>query len=358
MQIGIDGRPLEGERSGIGNYVAGLLTGLSTIDKENHYLIFTKRPVDLDLDLAPNFQVKVIPPTPLWHLQVRNHVLSRGMVFHATHSLIDASLIGTKCVLTVHDLTSLADSRTHTLKVKTISRLLFKRGLKKAGQIIIPTEVVKKDLLNFLPELKDKVTVIHEGVEKDFGQDVRKEVLNKFGLKSGYIFFNATLEPRKNIPTLLKAYAQLEDRPPLVLAGKKGWGYKEVESEISRLNLTQEVKVLGWVPESDLASLYQFAGIFVYPSLAEGFGLSPLKAFKLGVPVVVSDLPVFKEVVGEAALKIDPHNPQELKEALEKVLEDKSLQKMLIQKGFDQVAKYSWEDTARKTLGVYQKVQI
>ncbi len=355
MQIGIDSRPLEGERAGIGNYVSGLLAGLSQIDKENHYLLFTRKPINLDL--APNFQIKVIPSTPLWHLQVSDYVRTHQLIFHATHSLIDANLVGIRGVLTVHDLTSLTEQDKHTLKVKAISHLLFKRALRKIQQLITPTQVVRNDLLAYLPEVKDKVTVIHEAVEENFGEVVSKDVLKLYDLESGYIFFNATLEPRKNVPRLLLAYSQLEKKPPLVLAGKKGWGFGEVEKEISRLNLKKDVRVLGWVKDEDLASLYQFASVLVYPSLNEGFGLSPLKAFKVGVPAVVSDLPVFSEVVGEAALKVDPYNVSALKQALEKVLNDQVLRKMLIQKGFDQVAKYTWKETARKTLEIYQKVQ-
>lgn len=354
MQIGIDARPLEGTKAGIGAYVEGLLSGLTKVDKNNHYLLFVSQPIETSF--GPNFQTKIISPSPLWHLQVSRYVASHKLIYHATHSLLDSTFIKSFSILTLHDLSGVVLKDYHTWKVKTLNKLFFKRALKNAGQVITPTQVVKDDLAILIPEAVAKTRVIYEAVEDDFGAKANREALKKFHLDPGYILFNATLEPRKNVPFLLQAYNKLKRKPPLVLAGKRGWGYTEIEKEIRNLQLEDQVRILDWVPQEDLESLYQFASLFVYPSLSEGFGLSPLKAFKVGVPVIVSDIPVFNEVVGEAALKVKLTDKEGLTEAMTKILGDKNLRQKLIQKGFNQVSKYSWEKTAKQTLEVYLKV--
>src|ERR1035437_577596 len=190
MRLGIDARPMQGQKAGIGEYVSGLIGGLAQIDHESAYYLFSDQP--LDLNLPVNFQNIVIPASPIWHNKVAGVCRSKKLFFHATHSLIDAVLQGKKCILTVNDTTALDNAQTHSLKVRVINSFLFSNGVRRAAAIISPTLTVKKDILKKIALPESKITVIFDAVSADFGKTKDKSVLSKYHLKEGYIFFNAT----------------------------------------------------------------------------------------------------------------------------------------------------------------------
>ena len=169
--------------------------------------------------------------------------------------------------------------------------------------------------------------------------------------------FVSTIEPRKNLPGLLQAYRRLRDEykrdEVLVLAGAKGWLWEEVYQTVDRLNLEKHVIFLGRVPSADLVYLYNDASLFVLPSFYEGFGLPPLEAMTCGTPVIVSNTSALPEVVGDAALMVDPHDIDGLTVAMWRTLTEPELREDLIQKGFKRAQKFSWQTAAQKTLEVY-----
>lgn len=356
MRVGIDIRALNGRKAGIGAYVEGLLTGLNQVDKVTNYFLFNDQ--EFKMELGENFQAKLTPATPFYHFQTARIVVDKNLVFHSTYSLIPPTLLGKRVVLTVHDLTAFTMPNLHTFKVRNLNKLLFSKSVENCGQIITPSKVIKEQLISLFPTTKEKVTVVYEAVEDNFGAGIDIKKLKQFDLQEGYILFNATIEPRKNLSLLLRAYAKLNPSQDLVIVGKKGWDFQKIEKEARELNLQNKIKWLGWVEEDNLATLYQFASCLVYPSLQEGFGLSPLKALKLGVPVLVSDIPVFKEVLADCAYYINPHSVDSLVQGIDSVLKDTQVREKLIRSGFGQLNKYNWQKTASETIKVYQKINL
>jgi glycosyltransferase involved in cell wall biosynthesis len=179
-------------------------------------------------------------------------------------------------------------------------------------------------------------------------------------LPADYLLYVGTIEPRKNLPTLLQAYRILLDRmghaPTLVIAGRKGWLHSPVFRRVTELDLGGQVQFTDWIEQADLPALFSGATAFVYPSLYEGFGLPPLEAMACGTPVICSNASALPEVVGEGGLLVDPRDAGALARAMEQVLTDTSLRADLSARGLAQASKFSWERTARETLAVYDRV--
>lgn len=352
MKIGIDVRPMLGQRAGIGYYVWGLLSGLAEIDKVNQYYLFSNK--DFRLPFANlNFH-KVILRAPFWHLRVVWEVKRKKLdLYHSTHSFIVPAILGGRTILTFHDASAFKFAQTHTLKVRFLTLLLMRFALFRTKRIIVPSESTRKDVIRIASAKKGKVVVIPEAVDDYFVTSRERDVVvkAKYELPHNYLFFNATLEPRKNIYRLLEAHQLLKGKygleVTLVLAGKRGWNFDETV-----LN-KKGVKWLGWVPENALPSLYRLASLFVYPSLYEGFGLSVLKAFKMETPVLTSNVSSLPEVANGAAILVDPNNTEEIARQMAKILKDKSLAKEMIEKGREWVKNFTWEKAAHETLKVY-----
>ena len=208
------------------------------------------------------------------------------------------------------------------------------------------------------------ITVIYEAPRRFFHPlpdvDLRPRLEKRFGLRRDFALFVGTIEPRKNIPTLLSAFQQLLDHYhpeiDLVLAGAPGWLTDEVRGLVGRLGLTGRVFFLGRVSDEELVWLYNSARIFVWPSFYEGFGLPPLEAMACGAPVIASNVSSLPEIVGDAGLLVDPTNVDELTVAMWRLLSDEALRQELIAKGQVRVARFSWERAARETLELYRRV--
>ncbi|NLF00971.1 MAG: glycosyltransferase family 4 protein [Anaerolineales bacterium] len=185
-------------------------------------------------------------------------------------------------------------------------------------------------------------------------------VLATHGLTPGYVLFVGTLEPRKNVPGLLRAYRLVRDRgvteEPLVLVGGKGWLYQDVFEQTDRLGLREHVRFLHGVEDAALPALYNGAGVLVIPSFYEGFGLTALEAMACGTPVIAAQRASLPEVVGEAGLLVDPDDPQAIADAMARVLNDRVLHSAMRVSGLAQAARFTWEQTARTTLAVYRAV--
>jgi glycosyltransferase involved in cell wall biosynthesis len=182
------------------------------------------------------------------------------------------------------------------------------------------------------------------------------------GLPEHMILYVGTLEPRKNLVTLLEAYARCRGEtspespwPPLVLAGGKGWGYEAIFAAVERLGLSEAVLLPGFVPHGELPLWYSAADIFVYPSLYEGFGLPVLEALACGTPVITSNVSSLPEVAGEAGLLVDPTDAEALAEALRQVWRDADLRQEMRTRGLAQAARFSLAALARQTMTVYQE---
>ncbi len=190
--------------------------------------------------------------------------------------------------------------------------------------------------------------------------EARRRVSEMYDLDRDFVLFVSTIEPRKNLPGLLQAYRKLLDdyKVPegLVLAGSRGWLSEEVYSMVETLNLEEHIRFLGRVPSEHLVYLYNAARLLVHPSFYEGFGLPPLEAMTCGTPTIVSNVSALPEVVGDAAILVDPHDIDGLTVAMWRVLTDEDLRTSLITKGLKRASLFSWERAAQETLNVYRRV--
>jgi glycosyltransferase involved in cell wall biosynthesis len=265
-------------------------------------------------------------------------------------------------VITVHDLAFLRYPELLTLESRRYYGQIA-RAVASADHIIAVSETTARDLVELLDVPRKWISVVPEAPGPQFrpvaDAEERRRALQRYGLDRPYLLFVGTIEPRKNLGTLLKAFRCLrsETEAVLVLAGRRGWLWQPVLDEIERLNLQDRVRLLDGVRAADLPALYSGASVFVFPSLYEGFGLPPLEAMACGTPVVCSSAGSLPEVVGDAALLVPPTDAEALAAAVRQVLTDPDLQNALRQRGVERSRLFSWERTAWATLAVYQRVQ-
>lgn len=369
MRICINASPAVHHIAGLGRYTQELITAVLAIDFENEYVAFYNRPseakVDPPLDRIPHLTTNL--PTKPWRFSAllahftripQDRMFPRVDLFHATDHLLPR-LAGVKSVFTLHDLVFCFYPETHKLLNRWFLTLMMPRFLKAADAVIAVSEHTKKDAISMYGVHENKIKVIHEGVGASFHRrpaDAVAAVRQRYSLPDRFILSVGTIEPRKNLTSLLEAYHALKNvgsELGLVIVGKKGWLYSDFFSRLHQLGLEDQVIFPGFVPDDDLPPLYSAADLFVFPSLYEGFGLPVLEAMACGTPVVTSNASSLPEVVGDAAVLVDPTDVQALICAMSAVLDNKELRGELRAKGPTQAAKFSWENAARETLAVY-----
>jgi glycosyltransferase involved in cell wall biosynthesis len=266
-----------------------------------------------------------------------------------------------RSVITVHDLAFLLYPHFLT---KESARYYghIDQAVRWTDHIVAVSESTKRDTMQHLGVPEDKITVVYEAANPIFRQVdrelARQEVRNRHGIDGPFVLFVSTIEPRKNVPTLLRALWQLMEcyklDVRLVLAGGKGWLSEDAFAVVQELKLDSHVHFLGRVPSEDLLYLYNAAEVLAHPAFYEGFGLPPLEAMACGLPVVVSNVASLPEVVGDAGLLIDPHDVDELTVGIWRIFNDSQLRQEMREKGVRQAGRFSWERSARDTLDIYR----
>ncbi|MCX6026985.1 MAG: glycosyltransferase family 1 protein [Chloroflexi bacterium] len=227
----------------------------------------------------------------------------------------------------------------------------------------MPSESTRDDLQRITHVPESRVHMVPYGVSPSFrpvhAPHLRRAVAERYGLPSEFLLYVGNLEPRKNLPRLLEAYARLPGRqvvPPLVLAGTRGWKDAPLRETMERLNLGRRVVFPGYIPQEDLPAVYSMAAAFVYPSLYEGFGLPVLEAMACGTPVITSNVSSMPEVAGDAALLVSPNDVEGLTRALDRVLGEPDLRAELSRRGLARARQFTWRRAAESTLAVYRSV--
>jgi glycosyltransferase involved in cell wall biosynthesis len=351
---------------GISQYVLNLMPALADLDQDNEYLVFHSRKERRSF-LPPNgkrwsHQRLWTPPHHKIERQALTVEISRyGLDLFHSPDFIPPQGGAKQRVITVHDLTFIYYPELLTQESRRYYLDQIQWAVDSADAISADSHATGRDIIEKLNVPPEKVTTIHLAANPLFSQPVEqsqvKITLDRLGLDPGFYLSVGTLEPRKNLPMLLRVYARLRSEKkvsnPLVLVGRKGWLYEDVFSTIADLSLSPFVKHFDAVSDGELHHLYHAAGVLATPSLYEGFGLPALEAQHCGCPVVVSDRGSLPEIVGPQGLVLDLADEDAWVNTLALLNADQDYRAGMVAAGLKQAQKFRWLDTARKTLGLY-----
>lgn len=366
MRFGIDARVLRHRKAGISQYTLNLIRGLASQDRGGDSLTFLRRKGDTTL-LPEGTNIRhrfLLSPEHHWASQISFPIETLGLGLDLLHSVdfIPPAIRTYKSIVTIHDASPLVCPEFIPPKALRFYRHI-RWAVHNADHVIVPTGAVRDELIDLVAAPPDKVTAIHEGVNPQYTHldagAVAAFLRSRWSLEPGFLFYMGTIQPRKNLERLVRAYGSFKARQPrlpkLVLAGRKGWGFEPVDDAIAQLGLSDHVLLLGGVTDEEANHLYCGCVAFVFPTLYEGFGLPVLEAMASGAPVIASDIPVLREVIGDAALFVDPLSTDKISEAMERLFDDDDLRNGLVASGFQRVTDFSWKLAAQETLALYRK---
>lgn len=367
MHIGIDCRLPSYRMGGISRYTIQLIQALNRVDGEERFTVFHKSGEKRSFlpSVGTRFSRSDLL-TPCHH-RLERQALALELVRYrldVLHSpdFIPPGLATTRRIITVHDLSFLHFPGLLTAESRRYYADQIGWAVTVADHIIADSHATRDDIITLLDVAPGRVTTIHLAADEVFSADYDAaqigQTVEEYGIGEGCILFVGTLEPRKNLGMLLRTYSRLRQergvKVPLVLVGSKGWFYEEIFHEIARLGLADHVRHLTGVPDVRLAHLYRAAGVLVFPSHYEGFGLPALEAMHGGCPVVCAGKGSLPEVVGDAAIQLEPDDVDGWVTAIERVLGDSTLAEQMRIKGLAQAGKFSWLKTAEATMAVYR----
>ena len=366
MRIGIDCRLPTYRLGGISQSTLQLVQALAELPGNEQVTIFHSRKEGHDFTPADARFSRSDLWTPCHH-RLERWALSAELtrhrldVFHSPDFIPPAFGAGRR-VITVHDLTFLHYPDFLTAESRRYYSDQIGWAVASADHIAADSEATRNDLIHLLGVAAGKVTTVPLAVgplhTRDYAPEAIDDTLAQHGLSLGFILAVGTLEPRKNLPLLLRAYALLREKrmatQPLVLAGGKGWKYDEIFQTIDDLGLNEHVRHLSGLTDVAVAHLYRGAGVLAFPSRYEGFGLPALEAMHAGCPVVASNRGSLPEVVGEAGILLPPDDPAAWAEALARVLTDETTRDALRRAGRKQAGRFTWRRTAEAMLAIYR----
>lgn len=366
MRIGIDATPIPPQPVGAGNYIIQLTRALVGLESEHEWVVFAQRRGQALIDLAPqpNLQWVIVP----------NHSPAQRLIWEQTslpwlaqkhrldllHSLhyTRPAILPCASVVTFHDMTFFLYPQLHTPSKRLFFPLAMRWSARFAQALIAVSESTRRDAMRILNLPNDKIFTVPSGIDRSFRPITdplqRQACKEKYQLPDRFILYVGLIEPRKNIPMLIKAYARLHSAPPLVLVGRLGWMTEDLMKLIEETGMKDQIILTGYIPPEDLPIVYNLSEIFAYPSLYEGFGFPPLEAMACGVPVITTAISAMMDLIGEGGLLIPPQNEVALAEAMQKLLDNATLRQELSRRGRQQAAQYTWENTATQTMQVYQ----
>lgn len=386
MKIGIDAQtilsPEMGEAAGLGHYTYQLIRYLLKIDSRNEYtLFFSYRVREKDIEKIkklkkPNVKIKYFPFSyykkflPIAYTELlTTAIFSREKldILHIPGGRVPKAYKG-KTVVTVYNLGVRKFPELFS-KRQVLKSKLNPPAFNRADLVIASSEAARKDLISDFKVEENKIQVVSNGFDEKFFQDASvgeiQKVKDKYGVKGEYLLFMNTIKPLNNLTRIIEMFAKLKivlaskkpkSRYHLVLAGKDGWMAHQIHQIVKDYGLKNRIIFTGYVPPKDLNALFGGADAFIFPPIYEEFGAPVLEAMACGVPVVCSGVSSLPEVVGDAALLVNPYDTNAMMEAVLRILENQNVREELKIKGKKQARKFHWEKTAMQTLNAYRKL--
>ncbi|MHB8792455.1 MAG: glycosyltransferase family 4 protein [Thermoleophilia bacterium] len=366
-RIGIDAHAIGENLTGNETYIANLISGISSIESGHQFtLLFTRR------DLADRWSNKydrvetalIRPSTPLIRIPFSLPYLAWRRRIDLLHvQYVSPPLIQIPVVTTIHDISFEKYPDLFSAREVAQFRMTIPMSARRAAKVITISENSKKDLIEFYGLKEEDIVVTYLGVSSIFSPVAagHEEIMKKYGIDGPYILTVGNLQPRKNLQRLVAAYVRLRNSRPdikhkLVIVGKRAWRHDPIIESAKQSRWAKDILLTDYVPEDDLPVLYSGASVFVYPSIYEGFGLPPLEAMACGVPVITSDRSSLPEVVGDAAIKINPFDVEAIAASMASVILEPSVASKMRQDSVERASLFSWEKCARQTVDIFENI--
>ena len=364
MRIGIDARKLHD--FGIGTYIRNLLRQLARLDRDTEFVLICRAEDRESLTLlgenfraiaesASNYSVSEQVRVPLT-------LMREGVsLFHAPHYVLPL-FVRCRSVVTIHDCIHLMFPQYLPNRAAlAYARTSIGIAAQRATRVMTVSESSKRDILRFVDTAPEKIDVIYNAYDERFAIEPREEdvvrVRERFQLHDEFVLYAGNVKPHKNLERLIQAFHLVRrrglDHLKLIVAGDEVSKYAALRRAVHRYQLHKYVRFLGYLPEETLAVMYRLAGVFVFPSLYEGFGLPPLEAMASGTPVVTSNVSSLPEVAGDAALLVDPYDPGAIADGIYTVLTDETTRRDMRRRGLERARLFSWETSVRRIRNIY-----
>jgi hypothetical protein len=376
-RIGIDARFYGPLGKGLGRYTQEVVDNVIALDKENEYVIFLSK--ENFSEFKETERVKKVLTPVRWYTLAEQIIMpfyiwrEKLDLMHFPHFNVPI-FTPVKFVVTIHDLilTKFPTIRATTLspffyRIKNVAyKIVIQSAIKRARMIIAVSQFTKDDIISQFKINPKKIKVTYEGVasfllarkEKNIFND--KKVLLGYNINKPFLLYVGNAYPHKNLEGLIKVFSSLREKNGdllLVLVGKQDYFYSRVEEFTKKYwPKTSPIIFPGFVPDEELAILFKNAIAYIFPSFYEGFGLPPIEAMAHGCPVVSSNKSSLPEILGEAAIYFNPEDEKEMSWQIERIINDRKLRQDLVEKGYEQIKKYSWERCAKETVEVYREI--
>jgi glycosyltransferase involved in cell wall biosynthesis len=368
MRIGLDGIPLTELKTGVGTYTLELARALAIAAPSDEFQLIAPKPFTSVAEESepPNLRQIHSKTNPLtrhwWSIGLPSYIRRNSIaLFHGTNFEVPLRR-GCPTVLSIQDLSLMRHSNTHVRRAVHRGRVRLPLMVRKATIIVTPSESARQDVCEYLKVDPNRVIAVPLAPSKCFRPlpaPATLEARRRLAIDDEFLLFVGTLEPRKNLLNLIRAFEAVLNstnlRPQLVIAGKMGWKNDELLSYLANSEVRDRVRVTGYLSVKDLRSLYSSCRAFIYPSIHEGFGLPPLEAMACGAPVIASPVPSVAEPTRGVARLVSPDDVNELAKAMVEVLQNESMKQRLAEAGLNHAAGFSWERTAALTREVYEE---
>jgi len=371
MKILIDARPIIKDFAGVGSYVYNLLKGFKSSAPEIDFDVLSYDVAGEILDLkGKNINYKYVDRRlrklltasfDIFNLPLTEMLFGKHDIIHQTFfSTLPTANKRTKIISTIHDVIFLSFPECFTRNNLLISERALKKQLVSSDKIIADSEFTKLELVKKCRVAEDRIEVIYLGIDEklnDYSAPIVQDIKNKYGICGKYAIFIGTIEPRKNLITLFRAFSMLKEKEvKLVIVGKKGWFYEKIFNEVEKLHLKDRVVFTGYVSTYDKGALLSGAEMFVFPSIYEGFGIPVVEAMASGLPIIAGNNSTMPELLGDAGILVEILNAEEIARNIDRLLIDDEARLKYCTLSKEQAKAFSWKTTVSKTLSLYKKM--